>query len=323
MPRRQLEQRRRASPAARRCPRGDRRASRSAPGIVASVKSPGSQRVDLVPGERRGHARVRRRPHRIGRGDGAVLGVLVVVDEDAVALLLPPLAASRVVGARRSTSRASASAARRTSSKLQRVSMRTYDVHAARARGLRPADQTEVVERRCTTAPLRGPAATSRPARGRDRRAARRDARGRRRAPDAGAARGRRGSPSTRAPQRSRGTTSSALRPDGKRSSTTSIHVGPRLRRALLVEELAVDAVRVAHQHVGPAAGAAQRALGDREVVAHEVELGVLRLRKQHLAGVRDRDLAAADLQELALRAGSARRLRRRTLWGSWWTARA
>ena len=52
----------------------------------------------------------------------------------------------------------------------------------------------------------------------------------------------------------------------------------PRLRRALLEEELAVDAVRIAHQHVGPAARGAQRAVGHGEVVAHEVELGVARL---------------------------------------------
>src|SRR6185436_9970764 len=99
--------------------------------------------------------------------------------------------------------------------------------------------------------------------------------------------------------------------------------LGAHLRRALLIEELAVDPVRVAHQHVGPAAGAAQGALRYREVVAHEVELGVLRLRKENLGGIRDRDLAAADLQDLALRAGGARRLRRRILWGSWWSARA
>ena len=50
-------------------------------------------------------------------------------------------------------------------------------------------------------------------------------------------------------------------------------------RRPLLVEELLADAVGIAHQHVGPAAGAAQRAFGDSEVVVHQVELGVLRRR--------------------------------------------
>ena len=74
----------------------------------------------------------------------------------------------------------------------------------------------------------------------------------------------------------------------------------PRLGRALLVEELAADAVRIAHQHVRPAAGAPQRAVGDGEVVAHEIELGVTRLGKQHLVGIRDRDLAAGDGDDFA-----------------------
>ena len=47
----------------------------------------------------------------------------------------------------------------------------------------------------------------------------------------------------------------SAVRPDGKCSDTTSIHSG-RDSGALLVEELAADAVRIADQDVGPAAGA-------------------------------------------------------------------
>src|SRR3990170_2298840 len=46
----------------------------------------------FLPGQRGGHARLWRRTDRIGRSDGAVLRVLVVVDEYAVALLLPPLA---------------------------------------------------------------------------------------------------------------------------------------------------------------------------------------------------------------------------------------
>src|SRR5438105_1939618 len=46
----------------------------------------------LLPVERRRHRRFGRRAHRVGRRDGPVLRVLVVVDEHAVALLLPPLA---------------------------------------------------------------------------------------------------------------------------------------------------------------------------------------------------------------------------------------
>src|SRR4051812_24770425 len=45
----------------------------------------------LLPPQRGGDARVGRRSHRPAGGDGPVAGVLVVVEEDAVALLLPPL----------------------------------------------------------------------------------------------------------------------------------------------------------------------------------------------------------------------------------------
>ncbi len=87
-------------------------------------------------------------------------------------------------------------------------------------------------------------------------------------------------------------------------SATTSIHGGPRLRRALLVEELAVDAVGIAHQHVRPAAGAAQRAVGDGEVVAHEIELGVTGLGKENLAGIADRDFCAVYDEDLLVGLG-------------------
>src|SRR5919108_276702 len=46
----------------------------------------------LVPAHGARHARVRRGAHGVAGGDRAVAGVLVVVDEHAVALLLPPLA---------------------------------------------------------------------------------------------------------------------------------------------------------------------------------------------------------------------------------------
>ena len=71
----------------------------------------------------------------------------------------------------------------------------------------------------------------------------------------------------------------------------------PRLRRPLLEEELAVDAVRIADEHVRPAASAAQRAVGDREVVANEIQLGYAGARKQDLARIRYRNLPAIDDQ--------------------------
>lgn len=50
----------------------------------------------LVPRKRCGDAGIGQRAHRVGRAGGAVLRVLVVVEEDAVALLLPPLRAGKL-----------------------------------------------------------------------------------------------------------------------------------------------------------------------------------------------------------------------------------
>ena len=56
------------------------------------MKSSGCDLGELVPGHRRRHRRPRLRPDAVGRGDRAVAGVLVVVDEHVrAALLLPPL----------------------------------------------------------------------------------------------------------------------------------------------------------------------------------------------------------------------------------------
>ena len=80
------------------------------------------------------------------RRDRAVLRVLVVVEEDAVALLLPPLA-RRERRARAARPRARARARRAAPrSKLQRALDAHVDVHAARAGGLRPADEAALVE---------------------------------------------------------------------------------------------------------------------------------------------------------------------------------
>ena len=73
---------------------------------VADRRVPRRDRVDrerlgldgrhLVPGQRRGDARVGQRPDGVGLRHRPVLGVLVVVEEDAVALLLPPLRGGEV-----------------------------------------------------------------------------------------------------------------------------------------------------------------------------------------------------------------------------------
>ena len=61
-------------------------------GTVSIRSSAGSTSATSSQSQRRRDARVGRRAHAVGRGDGAVARVLVVVDEHAVALLLPPLA---------------------------------------------------------------------------------------------------------------------------------------------------------------------------------------------------------------------------------------
>ena len=76
----------------------------------------------------------------------------------------------------------------------------------------------------------------------------------------------------------------------------------PRCRRPLLVEELLADSVGVALEDVGPMARAAQRALGNSQVITGQVELGVPGLREQDLGRVGDRDLVIADPQQLSFR---------------------
>ena len=200
--RRQLEQAVERARDARRCPHADRRRAANRAGIVASVKSPGSHAStsSQASGADTRASGVGRTEY--ARGDRAVLRVLVVVEEHAVALFLPPLA-------RRERRRAPLDLARQRQRGAAHLVERPapldahVDVHAARARRLRPADEPEVGERRVHDArDLADLRPRRRPAPDRDRRAARRDDRDRRRAPDADAARGRRGWPSTRARRR-------------------------------------------------------------------------------------------------------------------------
>ena len=185
---------RRASRPPRRCRRAGRRSRAKRAGTVREREVRGIARRHLVPGQRHRHARVRRRPHRVGArrpcgpwrsgcSRGRRRGA-------------PPSTTcwSPASGARRSTSRASASAARRTSVERPARLDPHVDVDAARARRLGPADEPEVVEHLARDqrdrADLRP---TPRRAPDRDRRAARRDDRGRRRAPGAGSGRCSRG----------------------------------------------------------------------------------------------------------------------------------
>src|SRR5262245_32507692 len=78
--------------------------------------------------------------------------------------------------------------------------------------------------------------------------------------------------------------------------------VGVLLWGALLEERLLLDAVDVAVEYDRPARDPPQRAIGDGCIVANQVELGVARLRKEHLVGVGDDDLAAGGLDDGLLR---------------------
>src|SRR3954452_19087680 len=67
---------------------------------------------------------------------------------------------------------------------------------------------------------------------------------------------------------------------------------------ALLEERLLRQSLDEAFEHHRAAARAAQRAVGDRDVVAREVELGQSGLGEDHLAGARDAHLMPIHLQE-------------------------
>ena len=100
---------------------------------------------DLVPVQRAGHARVRGRAHRVAGGHRSVAGVLVVVDEHAVALLLPPLARREVGSATLDLARER----QRGAADAERVPLGhdpDVDVDPLRARRLRVAAQAVVGE---------------------------------------------------------------------------------------------------------------------------------------------------------------------------------
>src|SRR5262249_13201740 len=71
---------------------------------------------------------------------------------------------------------------------------------------------------------------------------------------------------------------------------------------------LAVDAVRIADEDVRASTRPAQRAVGDGEIVLHDVELRDPRLGEVRLPRVRDRDLAPADADDDPLAATHALR---------------
>ena len=228
-----------------------------------------------------------------------------------MALLLPPLAGRRSSGARRSTSRARASAARRTSGNVQRRSIRTLtwmprepDVFGQPTRpdrlerlagdqrhlaDLRPADARDRVE---VDPQLVGVVEVV----GADRVRVEVDAA---EVHDPGE------------PGRVVDHDLVGRPPRRERQLDGPIQAGRLSGRPLLEEELPRGAVDEALERHRPAAGAAQRAVRDGEVVADEVELGVAGLREVDLVRVGDRDLAAADPEDL-LRVGMPERYRGR-----------
>jgi hypothetical protein len=76
---------------------------------------------------------------------------------------------------------------------------------------------------------------------------------------------------------------------------------GPRARRALLPEVLALDAVRITNEHVGSSTRAAQGAFCDGDEVRDHLALRDLRVGEVDLVGARDRQHASSDLDLFAL----------------------
>ena len=136
----------RASRPPRRSRRPGRRSSAKRAGTVAIVNASASRVGTSSQRERRRDPRVRERPDRVRRGDRPVLRVLVVVEEHAVALLLPPLRG----GDRR---RPPLDVARDREGGPANLRVRPLpldadvDVDAARAGRLRPADEPDGLQR--------------------------------------------------------------------------------------------------------------------------------------------------------------------------------
>src|SRR5262249_34415326 len=255
---------------------------------------------DFVPGERRRDTRVPGWAHRVRSGDGAVFGVLVVVDEHALPFLFPPLAGGDLRGTPFDF------ACQRERAAAQFVETPApfksdVHVHAARTGSLGPADEMEVFKdtpgHQCDLQHLfpRDPwhgieidtqlvgmlevlgtyrvwvqlEATE-----------------------------------VREPGQRRRVTRHDLLRRAARGKAQLDHLDPRWAapgRALLVEVLAVDALRVANEHVGTATNPAERSLRDGDVVADQIELGVLRLREQELVRVGDRKLTPGEQQDLSV----------------------
>ena len=261
------------------------------------MKSSVSTSGQLVPGHRRGDGRVGPAAHRVGRGDRPVARVLVVVDEDALAaLLLPPGGGDLLRQPPLDLAREGERAAAHDRELPLRLDP-AGDVDAAVAGGLRPARPPHLAERLPH-----------------DRRDALsvRERRPRLRVDvdpelvrlvDVGAPRRPRVEVDDREVRRPRdlrdlGDAELVRVPAGRERHAGRLDpLGPLLRHALLVDHLALDAVREAAQLGRPLVERADDPLADGEVVVDEVALRLLPRRKEHLVRIRHLHDPAADLE--------------------------
>ena len=253
---------------------------------------------DLVPGKRRRYARIRRRAHGICRGDRPVLRVLVVVDEHAVPLLLPPLAGGE---GRRAPLHLPREGQGRRANFLEHPAPldANVHVHAPRAGRLRPTGETVLAQdlaREHGHLPHLGPGHA-----------------GHRIEIDAQlvgmievvrAHRVRVEIDATEVDDPGElGRVAQHHFAGGAPGGELQLHgldpEWPRLRGPLLEEENALRAVHVPLQRHRPATRPTQRAPGDRQVIADQIELRVSALREEDLLRIRDGDLASLDLEEL------------------------
>ena len=78
----------------------------------------------------------------------------------------------------------------------------------------------------------------------------------------------------------------------------------PRRRRALHIEEVAGNAVRIALHHHRAVADVRQQNVGDADVIAKKIALRQLELWKVDFAQIGERDAAAVDLDGRVVRVG-------------------
>ena len=248
---------------------------RNGAGMVASVKSAGSHVGDLVPGERRRDARIGPRPDRVRGGDRAVFGVLVVVQEHALTFLFPPLA-------RRATRACAARLRAPAPARLDAPGRRSIVARCAHRRASRASPRSLAIPTSPRSSSVArtdaGDLADLRPLHARHRIEIDAQLVGMVEVVGANRMRVQLETRQVGHPHEGGRLPGHDLfgRPAGRETSARRHRaIGSRLRRPLLEEEFAVDAVGIADQDVGPAAGALQGPLGDGDVVAGKVELGV------------------------------------------------